>query len=526
MTITHILGMPRIGAQRELKKALESYWAGSIDETELRKVGRNIRAINWAIQKNLSYVTVGDFSFYDHVLDMSMLLGVIPPRVPLENGKVDLNVYFHMARGRAHGKSDIPACEMTKWFDTNYHYIVPEFQKNQQFKLMSSELFNEIEEAKQLGYQPKPVLLGPLSFLWLGKTVASDFNKLDLLESLLKVYFEILNRLRQQNIDWVQIDEPILVLDLPTDWKNNFRKAYQYLQIPGLNLLLATYFADLGDNTEMASQLPVAGIHVDAIRGSLTIAKTIKDKVLSVGIIDGRNIWRNNLRTSLEVLKPLQKTLGNRLWLGSSCSFLHTPVDLQHEHHLDSELKSWLAFTKQKLDEIDLLANILKHGEQPYQSELEVCDHAIQSRTRSTRIHNPKVKKRCKELSPSLWKRSTPFSERYQKQLQSLKLPLFPTTTIGSFPQTHELRSIRFDLKAGTVSQEQYEKVIREQIKKVIEEQEKLGLDVLVHGEVERGDMVEYFGEQLEGFTLTENGWVQKLRFKVCEAAPHLRRYP
>lgn len=515
MATTHNLGFPRIGANRELKRALEAYWKGEISQNDLAAEGQRIRAKNWAqqINANHDYLTVGDFSWYDHVLDTSALVGVIPNRFAAQINEVDIDTYFRMARGRAPSGVDTHACEMTKWFDTNYHYIVPEFNVDQQFKISSTKLFAEINEARQLGKPIKPVLLGPLSYLWLGKAKQANFDKLCLLEKIKKTYIEILTKLRDLGVEWVQIDEPILVLDLPETWQKAFQQTYQQLQINDLKLLIATYFGGLGSNTELACKLPTQGLHIDIVRAPGQLEYVLKelpaDKVLSIGIVDGRNIWRTDLRKALAILKPLHEQLGDRLWISSSCSLLHCPVDLQTETKLDAEFKSWLAFATQKLHEINLLARALNEGEASIAEALLENDLAVESRKKSSRIHRPEVKNRCQKISPDMIKRENEYAIRQKIQKTLFNLPHFPTTTIGSFPQTQAIRAIRHEFKSGKLNKEDYRKKIHDHIAHAISKQLDLGIDVLVHGEAERNDMVEYFGELLEGFAFTSNGWVQ-----------------
>lgn len=513
MTTAHILGYPRIGKHRELKKAVEAYWASAFSQQELMAQAKEIRAHNWQTQKEagLDMVTVNDFSFYDTVLDLAFMIGVIPERFQ-DGDKTDLDTYFRMARGRAPSGEDRPACEMTKWFDTNYHYIVPELVKDQAFELIGSKLFDEVEEAKALGLTPKPVILGPVSFLWLSKTKGEDFSKLELLDKLLPVYQSIFKRLEEQGVQWVQIDEPILTLDLDKQWQAGFVKAYQAFEKRSVKLLLATYFGSIEDNLDTLSQCPVDGWHIDMTRSTdslqTIISKLPKDAVLSAGVVDGRNIWRANLSSKLETLKPLQEQLGNRLWVASSCSLLHSPVDLEVEQKMDAEFKSWLAFAKQKTFEVATLKSALVAPE-TVSSAIKESDAAFESRKRSTRIHNPQVKDRMKAIKKDMWHRMSPYAKRADAQRKALKLPQFPTTTIGSFPQTTEIRKIRRDYKNGTLTVEEYETKIKDQIKQAVRSQEDLGLDVLVHGEAERNDMVEYFGELLDGYAFTQNGWVQ-----------------
>lgn len=513
MPKAHILGYPRIGKHRELKKAVEAYWAGALNQEELLAQAKSIRASNWQTQKDagLDMVTVNDFSLYDSVLDLAFQFGVIPERFQ-DGGDTDHDTYFRMARGRAPTGEDTPACEMTKWFDTNYHYIVPELTQDQSFKLIGSKPFDEVIEAKTLGLTPKPVILGPMSFLWLAKAKGSDFSKLDLLDKLLPVYQEMLAKFETLGVEWVQIDEPILTLDLDKSWQAAFVKAYQAFEKRPVKLLLATYFGSIDDNLDTLSQCSVDGWHVDTLRTKdkvqTLISKMPKDGVLSVGVVDGRNIWRTCLSTKLEVLKPLYEQLGDRLWVSSSCSLLHSPVDLDVEEKLDDEFKSWLAFAKQKTVEIAQLKTALVSPEK-VTDVLKASDAVTESRRNSTRIHNKAVKERMQSISKDMWHRASPYQKRADKQRESLQLPLYPTTTIGSFPQTTEIRKIRRDFKSHALTAEQYETKIKDQIKQAVRSQEDLGLDVLVHGEAERNDMVEYFGELMDGYAFTQNGWVQ-----------------
>jgi len=520
MTTAHILGFPRIGADREMKKAVEAYWKGTLDRAGLLKVGKELRARHWELQKRagMDYVVVGDFSWYDHMLDMSALLGVVPPRFEWQGGEVDLDTFFRMARGTAPTGKATFACEMTKWFDTNYHYIVPEFLPNQAFKISSSKIFDEVAEAKAAGHKPKPMLIGPLTYLWLGKTRGADgghgsFDRLTLLDKLVPVYQEVLKRLQQAGVEWVQIDEPALVLDLPAEWLKAYERVYTALKSVPVKLMLATYFERLEDNTAVACKLPVAGLHVDLVRGAEQLDKVLAalpaDKVLSAGVIDGRNIWRADLDVALKLLDKARAKLGERLWVASSSSLLHTPVDLAGETKLDAELKSWLAFSVQKLDEIRVLKRALAEGVEAVAKELGEARAAQASRQKSSRIHNPAVKQRLKQLTDKDATRKSPFGKRRAAQQKLLNLPAYPTTTIGSFPQTGEIRTARRDFKAGKITEQQYNDKMRAEIALAVRKQEEIGLDVLVHGEAERNDMVEYFGEQLSGFAFTQNGWVQ-----------------
>ena len=515
MICTHNLGFPRIGAQRELKKSLESYWQGEIGAQDLLVKGQKLRASNWRTQANsgLDLVPVGDFSWYDHVLDMSALLGCVPERFNHSGQTVDMDTYFRMARGRSITGGDVNACEMTKWFDTNYHYIVPEFQPEQSFKLSTEKLFDEVQEAQQLGYSVKPVILGPLSFLWLGKAEGEAFDKLTLLDQLLAVYGEILNRLSDLGVAWVQIDEPILVLDLPDNWKLAFEQAYNKIQRGDLKLLVASYFGELADNLKVVCDLPVAGVHIDAIRNPEQVQRVIdwlpSYKVLSVGIIDGRNVWKNNLEATLAFTRSIQQRWAGELWLAPSCSLLHVPVSLSFEESLSNTIKSWLSFATEKLEEVQLVKSALLDDNWLLSDEFSRNRVAIAARQSSSLVHNEDVQ-RCLENGVSLTlKRELNFSQRIKLQQERLGLPNFPTTTIGSFPQTATIRSIRRRYKQGEISESDYQSAMQQDIADVITKQEALGLDVLVHGEPERNDMVEYFGEQLQGFAFTQNGWVQ-----------------
>lgn len=515
MILAHSLGFPRIGRKRELKRALEAYWKGEWSQSKLAQVGKELRVLHWEQQRKagLDWVPVGDFSWYDHVLDMSILLGAVPSRFGEIQAGVDLDTYFCMARGQGPARKGVAACEMTKWFNTNYHYLVPEFHQQQTFRLAGSFLFNQVAEAQALGFAVKPVLLGPLSFLWLGKVKGGQFDKLSLLEALLPVYGQVLHRLKAQGVEWVQIDEPILVLDLPSAWKTAFERAYSSLADKGLKYLLTTYFGALGDNTHLACHLPVEGLHIDLVSAPDQVGKVLDElppyKILSAGIVDGRNIWRNDLEASLGLLEPLQEHLGDRLWVAPSCSLLHSPMDLTLETALDKELKSWLAFAVQKIEEVVTLKQALVEGRSAVSGALEISTAAHSGRRQSNRIYRPEVRTRMAEVNPQMAQRRHDYPIRIQAQREQLKLPLYPTTTIGSFPQTASIRKTRRDFKEGRISEQEYRRRMKAEIADAIRAQENYGLDVLVHGEAERNDMVEYFGEQLEGFAFTQHGWVQ-----------------
>lgn len=513
MVLATNLGFPRIGVKRELKKATEAYWKKEIPQSDLQQVARDIRLRHWQLQKDagLAHIPCNDFSFYDHVLDMTCTLGAVPARYNWQGGAVDLDTYFAMARGN----KDAPAMEMTKWFDTNYHYIVPELTEGMTFKLSSQKIFDEFAEAKAAGIPARPVLVGPLTWLHLAKK-RGDWCRFTLLDSLLGVYTQILQKLAASGAEWVQIDEPILALDLHEKYKENFPKAYDALAkaAPQLKLLVATYFGDLRDNGDLAKALPVHALHVDLRRGvgqlGSVLANYPADKILSVGVVDGRNVWKNNLRTSLSLIDQAVHALGpDRVWVAPSCSMLHTPIDLDHETRMDPQLKSWFAFGKQKLAELATLATASNDGEEKIADALTRSDNVAKDRATSPRIHNPEVKKRMAGLTPAMAERASPFKIRQGLQRAALHLPAFPTTTIGSFPQTKEIREARAAFKKGDLDTAGYDAAMKAEIQTVVKFQEDIGIDVLVHGEPERNDMVEYFGEQLAGYTFSQNGWVQ-----------------
>jgi 5-methyltetrahydropteroyltriglutamate--homocysteine methyltransferase len=527
MTTIHTLGFPRIGKNRELKFALEKFWRGEIDADALEATGRELRAHHWQQQADagLDFVTVGDFAYYDQMLNHIQLLGCEPTRFGFSGQETELARYFTQARGVAseakpccggHAETDDKgtwALEMTKWFDTNYHYLVPEFTAHTVFRLASERLFNEVTEAQALGHKVKVTLVGPLTFLFLGKEKTAGFERLSLLDKLLPVYDEILVRLKNLGVEWVQLDEPILCLDLPLAWKLAFEPAYNRLNAAGVKILLATYFGALGDNAVLACTLPVAGLHIDAVRAPQQLT-TVLDrlphyKVLSLGIIDGRNIWRADLDQVLTFIQTVHAKLGERLWLAPSCSLQHVPVDLAGENKLDGELRSWLAFAVQKLDELAALKTALEQVIDPTAAAFVASRAAAVSRRASPRVHNPAVTDRLAALPQDADRRTTPFQTRQARQRKRFKLPAFPTTTIGSFPQTREIRAARAAFKRGELSTTEYTQAMQHEIKLAVDKQVSLGLDVLVHGEAERNDMVEYFGEQLAGFAFTGNGWVQ-----------------
>lgn len=516
---THNLGFPRIGAKRELKFALESYWRGESSKDQLTSVGAQLRQRHWAHQAKLDLVPVGDFSFYDQVLDLSFTLGNLPERVQSFHGDT-LDNYFRVARGRsAAGAEDHAACcggvaagEMTKWFDTNYHYIVPEFTAATTFSLDASRLLAQVADAKAQGIKAKPVIVGPVTYLAIGKA-KDDSNKLALLEQLLPVYADLLTALAAAGVEWVQIDEPILVTELSSEWQDAFRTAYATLSKTKVKLLLATYFGQLQENIALACELPVHGFHLDAINAQAEVAtlqaQLPQDRVLSLGVINGRNIWKTDLNTLLDWLEPVAKQLGDRLWIAPSCSLLHVPVDLNSELSFDAEVKPWLAFALQKLDELEIVATALNRGRASVSAELSANRKAIEARRLSPRVNNPAVKAALATITPALGQRRSAYTARADKQTALLQLPKYPTTTIGSFPQTAEIRQARSQFKAGQIDDAAYTAAMKAEIERSVREQEALGLDVLVHGEAERNDMVEYFGEQLDGYVFSRFGWVQ-----------------
>ncbi|RKP44160.1 5-methyltetrahydropteroyltriglutamate--homocysteine S-methyltransferase [Trinickia fusca] len=519
MVTTHNLGFPRIGAKRELKFGLERYWKGESSRDELKALGAELRQRHWNDQRELGLAPIGDFAFYDHVLDMSFTLGNLPKRVQGFHGDA-LDNYFRVARGRSTQSAEehatccggVAAGEMTKWFDTNYHYIVPEFHADTNFSLDPSRLLQQLAEAQAQGVKAKPVIIGPVTYLWLGKS-KDDSDRLALLPKLLPVYGALLDTLTAQGVEWVQIDEPILVTELDAEWRQAFRTAYAALETRRIKLLLATYFGQLQDNLTLAASLQVDGLHIDAINAREEVVALVHelpvDRVLSVGAINGRNIWKTDLNATLDWLEPLAKQLGERLWLAPSCSLLHVPVDLASEEKLDAQIRSWLAFALQKLDELKVLAMALNEGRDKVVDAFAANAAAIESRRRSPRVNNPTVKAAMERIDAQLGNRISPYPQRAPKQSARLSLPAFPTTTIGSFPQTGEIRQARSQFKAGALGEAGYRAAMQAEIERSVREQEALELDVLVHGEAERNDMVEYFGEQLDGYAFSQFGWVQ-----------------
>ncbi|MDO5971348.1 5-methyltetrahydropteroyltriglutamate--homocysteine S-methyltransferase [Flavivirga aquimarina] len=519
---TTILGYPRIGKQRELKKVSEAYWAGKTGKNELLRIGRQIREENWLLQKNMGIDSIpsNDFSFYDQVLDTCLTVGCIPKRYSKLKNKTPLDLYFAMARGIQNKDIDCTAMEMTKWFDTNYHYIVPEFEKDQTFEFFSTKIIDEYKEALELGIKTKPVLIGPVTFLLLGKEKEAGFHRLSLLEKLLPVYFEIISQLTLLDVEYIQFDEPCLALDLNEQEREAIKSTYEKINIkfPNLKVFLANYFDCYGDNLNMVLQLPIDTLHLDLVRCQLQLNDILKSKYykntkLSLGLVDGRNIWKNNFDDSLQTIELVISKIGEEnIWIASSCSLLHVPYDLDletNEKALTSEIKQWLAFAKQKLQEIRTLKGLASSDYNEFEKEFKYNKIAHINRKESTLIHNENIKKRVLSLTEDDSKRKSTFKNRQAKQRLALNLPLFPTTTIGSFPQTKEVRSWRSKFKKGQLTQPEYDALIAKETKASIRFQEETGIDVLVHGEFERNDMVEYFGERLNGFAFSSYGWVQ-----------------
>lgn len=498
----HNLGLPRIGQNRELKKAIESYWKGTLTQEDLESVGAKIREENRQLQQDFDYYPANDFSFYDQILDMSFLLGVIPERV--QSKATELDQYFATARG----SDDSCASEMTKWFNTNYHYIVPEINESTKFKITSRKIFENLREAND--HKSRPVLIGPVTFLTLSASQGAD-TKLQYLDKILPVYVDILNELKNLGAEWVQIDEPIFSLDLSEDQNSALIKAYEELSVSGPKILLVNYFGELGQNLELFFKLPVHGFHIDAVEGKneihLAVDKLPKGAVLSLGIVDGKNIWRSDYQQIIDLVKPLTKMLGH-LWLAPSCSLLHSPFSLEGEVSLDPEIRSWLSFAKEKLQELIDIKQLLdtKLGSDHILFENR---QIIASRHQHRSVKITEVRQRTADLIKSQTERSQQYPQRALLQKEHFKFPLLPTTTIGSFPQTKEVRKKRAQFKKGIISLHDYNQFLNAEIARIIELQKDMGLDLLVHGEPERNDMVEYFGEELNGYVFTQNGWVQ-----------------
>ncbi len=513
MNTFHLSGYPRIGAKRELKFAVEAFWKGAKSEAELQQVAADIRRANWATQKaaGADLLPVGDFSFYDHVLDLLCTLGGIPSRFGFDAAKLTLPEYFQLARGNATQF----AMEMTKWFDTNYHFIVPEWSADTEFKVNAKNLIAQIKEAKAQGHDIKPTLVGPVTLAWLGKK-KEDFGcrvKKLLLPKLLPAYAQLLRELAAEGVDWIQIDEPILAAEASQVWLDAFAPVYQELANTGVRIVIGTYFASVAEHLNLLKSLPVHGVHIDCVRAPEQLSVFADgwpdNRVLSVGLIDGRNVWRANLNKVIDTLEPVKAKFGNNLWIAPSCSLLHSPQDLAVEEKLDGEIKSWMAFAAQKLVELGVVKQALAHGKAAVQAALAESDAAAADRATNKKIHNAAVQKRVADLPKGADQRKSPFAQRIKAQQEWMKLPVLPTTTIGSFPQTTEIRQARAAFKKGELSAADYDAAMKKEIAYCVEIQEKLELDVPVHGEAERNDMVEYFGEQLAGYCFSQFGWVQ-----------------
>jgi 5-methyltetrahydropteroyltriglutamate--homocysteine methyltransferase len=524
--LTHNLGYPRMGALRQLKRSLEAYWKGRELEADLQKTASDLRRRHWLGQKQagIDLIPSNDFSFYDHVLDTSAMVGAVPERFGWNGSQIDLPTYFAMARGKTTGSekaedgfsgighAGIHAMEMTKWFDTNYHYIVPEFSEGQKFTFASAKAVDEFQEALSLGIRTKPVLLGPFTFLKLGKIHGKDFDRYRLLPDLTEVYLGVLQRLASAGAEWIQFDEPAFALDLTSTERSLLLKVYSQLTAaaPTLKFLVTTYFNALGENLSAFAQLAVHALHVDATQSEGELKELIPalgpEKILSLGMVSGRNIWRNDYGHSLEMIGQAVSSLGTeRVWLAPSCSLLHVPFSLSFEQKLRPEIKSWLAFAEEKLIELAEIRRAYEGG-----AELLAKNRALlDARTTSALIHRDGIKSRSEKIGESDLKRRSPYSQRHRAQQEHLRLPDLPTTTIGSFPQTEEVRATRAHYRKGKITEADYEAFLEKETTRVIHWQDEIGLDVLVHGEFERTDMVEYFGEQLSGFVFTENGWVQ-----------------
>ncbi|ADV28319.1 5-methyltetrahydropteroyltriglutamate/homocysteine S-methyltransferase [Pseudoxanthomonas suwonensis 11-1] len=515
MTLTTNLGFPRIGPRRELKQALEAHWRGEMPATQLLDTARQLRARHWRLQREagIDLPPSNDFSLYDQVLDTAFLFDAIPRRYRALVDAAPLAGYFAMARGLQRPGTDLHALEMTKWFDTNYHYLVPELEAGQDFALRGDAPVAQYLEARRLGIETRPVLIGPVTFLWLSKTVDGS-DRFALLDRLVPAYAQLLEKLHAAGAGWVQVDEPALVLDLPEPVRDACRRAYAALAAgPRPKLMLASYFGALGDNLQLAASLPVDGLHLDLVRAPEQLEAALDalppGRMLSLGLVDGRNVWRTRLDNALLLARYARNRVGaDNLCLAPSCSLLHVPVDLEGEKALDADLKSWLSFARQKLGEVRVLADALE-GRPGAEAALEDARLRFESRRTSARVHRPEVAQRLATISPALAQRGSPYPARRQAQQAALALPPYPTTTIGSFPQTRQVREARAKFKSGKLEGAAYEAFLEAQTEQCVRFQEQVGIDVLVHGEFERNDMVEYFGEQLDGFAFTRLGWVQ-----------------
>jgi len=527
MVLATNLGFPRIGDMRQLKKAVEAYWKGQSSIEDLQKEAAAIRAKNWKIQKDagVEHIPSGDFSFYDQVLDTTCMLGLVPSRYKWNGGAIDPSTYFAMARGAQKDGIDVTAMEMTKWFDTNYHFMVPEFEKGMEPKLTCTKVFDHYAEAKAQGIETRPVLIGPMTYMNIGKPQYEDFSYSDFAAKLVPVYVEALQKLASLGAKWVQIDEPSFATDVCDGFSAGAKEVYAKIaKAADIKIIVTSYFDTLRDNADAFYALPVDALHIDLCRGpnqantaannaekalDEALAK-IGDKTLSIGVVDGRNIWKNDLSKSLALVEKAVAKLGSdKVFVAGSCSLLHTPVDLNSENALDAQLKSWMAYATQKVSEIATIAKGVNEGRDAIKAAIEASDKVQEDRRTSSRIHNDAVKNRVKAITPEMKERKSPFAQRQKVQHAALGLPLYPTTSIGSFPQTAEIRKARADFKAGTIDAAAYKEAMKAEIRAVVDYQHEVDIDVLVHGEPERNDMVEYFGEQLSGFAFSKYGWVQ-----------------
>ncbi|KAK4238958.1 cobalamin-independent synthase [Achaetomium macrosporum] len=520
MVQSSVLGFPRMGVLRDLKKANEAYWADKISQDDLLAEAKRLRLAHWKIQKDagVDIIPSNDFAFYDHVLDHIQLFNAVPERYTKQKLS-PLDEYFAMGRGHQKGGVDVPALEMVKWFDSNYHYVKPTLQDNQTFSLAKDpKPVREFLEAKEAGFQTRPVLLGPVSFLALGKADrGSSVDPITLLDKLVPVYIELLKALKAAGAESVQIDEPVLVFDLRDEVKKAFKPAYEAISAQGSalpSIIIATYFGDIVHNFDVLPAFAnLQGLHVDLVRNPEQLEPVIKQlgpkQILSAGVVDGRNIWKNDFQKSLALLQTAVKALGHdRVIVATSSSLLHTPHTLASEKKLPADVYQWFSFACEKVREVAILAKAVTDPES-VRSELDANAAAMKSRAESTRTNDPKVKERQAQVTDEMHHRKSPFDVRYSQQKTHLSLPLFPTTTIGSFPQTSEIRVQRNKFTKGEITEQEYDDFIKKEIDLAIQIQDELGLDVYVHGEPERNDMVQYFGERLQGYVFTTHAWVQ-----------------
>ncbi|KAI1780858.1 cobalamin-independent methionine synthase [Hypoxylon cercidicola] len=519
MVQSAVLGFPRMGANRDLKKATEAYWAGNLSQADLLTEAKRLRLAHWKIQKDagVDVIPSNDFALYDQVLSHIQDFGAVPERYS-NVGLNRVDEYFAMGRGHQKGGVDVPSLEMVKWFDSNYHYVKPTLQDNQTFKLTANpKAVAEFIEAKEAGINTRPVLLGPVSFLHLGKADrGQNVEPIDLLEKLLPVYEELLTKLKEAGAETVQIDEPVLVFDLPAKTKAAFKPTYEKFasvaaKIP--KLVFTTYFGDIVHNLDLVPK-DVYAVHVDLVRNPEqleTVLGALGPKTtLSVGVVDGRNIWKTNFKRAIEVAETAVQKLGkDRVIVATSSSLLHTPHTLASEKKLDPEIADWFSFASEKAVEIAIIAKAVTEGPASVRAALEANAKSMTARATSKRTNNPQVKERQSKIAPSDYNRKSQFPSRISQQQKKLKLPLFPTTTIGSFPQTKEIRVQRNKFTKGEITVSQYDQFIEQEIDMNVKIQDELDLDVYVHGEPERNDMVQYFGERLDGYAFTTHAWVQ-----------------